>query len=127
MKRRESLQGYVKGTKEWETGAAEVAAAYAKAEAARDAYLQLSGSLIQQGLTEMPATQRVKAELEDFANRSKATPDSAQGWRSTAAAAAALSAVAFQEHDVDLRRADGERAPTPIEANSDVRVAASDG
>lgn len=121
----ESLQGYVQDTAAWEQAAIEVAAAKRKAEELEAQFKEATKVLVEKGQSEVASTDRVKAELQDYGAHAAAAQTSDDYLR-LADHAKAVSKVAHNEHETDLSRARGERAPLHIEQTADVSRAAGE-
>lgn len=121
----DSLQGYVKDTAAWEEAAAEVSRAKRAAEAAEEKFKEATTILVSRGQNDLATSDRLKAELDDYATRAKAAT-TGDDYASLADHARALSKVAHNEHEADMDRAHGRRAPIHIEHTSDVVVASGE-
>lgn len=120
-----SLQRYGKNLGGAEPSAAEVAAAYAKAEELKERFTSTMGKMAEVGETELPASRALVADVQHVASKaSRAT--TADDWRAVANEAAALPNTYRREHDTDIARLEGERAPAHIEKRADVGYAQQD-
>lgn len=120
-----SLQRWGANLKGSEEGAAEVARLYAEAEAARARYNDTFGKLMAQGENDLPASQRLIADVQSVRQRASVASD-ADTWKAVAADAGALHGTYRREHETDEERLTAPRNSLGAEKRADVTVASQD-
>ncbi len=108
-----------------EDAAGEVQRAFASAEAAAYQYVQTFKQMTDQMEHEMPASPRLKAEMQDLLSRANRAR-TADEWRAVMASAATLQGLYRREHETDEDRLNGGRGGRDRERRADVTVASQD-
>lgn len=108
-----------------EAAAAEVAAAYREAEARAEQFRAKFGAIKSQGETDMPASPRLRADVEDVHAQAQRAA-SADEWSGVSQNAATLPTVYRQEHETDEDRLNTPRTSRAAERRADVSTAEQD-
>lgn len=108
-----------------EEAAREVEAAYRAAEEKAAAFRATFGKIRTQGETELPASNRLMADLDSVHSKAKDATRSDE-WRSVAADCGTLPATYRREHETDQDRLDTPRRSRQAEKRADVHSAEQD-
>jgi hypothetical protein len=121
----QSLQRWGKNLTAAEEAANEVREAYAKAEAAKNAYNTAFGKATAQGETDLPASPKLIADMQALHKRAQEA-STAEGWRHIANDAATLHPTYEREHALDQDRLDMPRKNSAAERRADLTQAEQD-
>jgi hypothetical protein len=108
-----------------ERAAAQVRAAYVRAEAEAARYNQVLGRMHQQMENDLPASSTLKADMESVVTHARRAT-TADEWGTVETTAATLPAVYRREHEVDEDRLAGGRGGRHKEKRADVAYAEQD-
>jgi len=120
-----SLQRWGANLGSLEAAAAEIAADYARAEEKAAQYQAIVAKLAAQYETELPASNRLAAEVDALRGRA-GQASSAEAWRSVSKDSATLPATYQREHETDEDRLAGGRGGRHRERRADVSTAEQD-
>ncbi len=121
----QSLQRWGRNLSGAAPAAAEVEAAYRRAEELKNQFQTVFGKIREQGESALPASDRLVSEIDSVHNRA-AQASTAAAWRSVVADAETLPTIYQREHETDEDRVNAPRRSLQAEQRADVRAASQD-
>lgn len=120
-----SLQRWGANLKDAEAAAQEVQRKHAEAAAAAEQFRAVFGKIAQQGENELPASNRLMADIDSVLTRAKGATTPGE-WGSIAADCAVLPTRYQQEHETDEDRLHASRKSRQAEKRADITAAEQD-